>query len=152
MKDADSNLNWAVFVRDFRERHGLTQKVMAEKCGLSVFTLRRIEAGDMPNGPAAATIRKYVESVPVEDVSIPRQVSVDEVSVVLVARTIKHHKEINRLEGLQKNVISKDADDFPEDLEAQATKALLNYIAKITDIEKRHTRLFELMEVGSYGK
>ncbi len=131
---SDDEPDWAAYVRNLRETLNLSQKDLGEKCGLSVFAIRRIEQGDKPKVFEATKIREYVESLPIveERLPLPRH-GFDETSLVLMSRVIKHQKERDRLEGLAKNVISRLSDDKPELVETLATNLLKQYIASITD-------------------
>jgi transcriptional regulator with XRE-family HTH domain len=50
---------FGAYVKCLRETHGLTQEVLAERCGLSADTIRRLEHGSF--SPSLCTIRKLAK-------------------------------------------------------------------------------------------
>jgi transcriptional regulator with XRE-family HTH domain len=50
---------FGAYVKHLREAHGLTQDVLARRCGLSADTIRRLEHGSF--SPSLRTIRKLAK-------------------------------------------------------------------------------------------
>jgi len=75
-------------LKKIRETKNLTQEELAEKSGISVRTIQRIEAGTIPKGYTLKTLAKSLE-VPEKDLLISEplkeEITVDE--VILVAET-----------------------------------------------------------------
>lgn len=150
MNDKAEETDWATLLLDHRDQYGMSQKQLAEHCQLSVFTIRRIEQGDEPRIPEMVKIRKYFESLPVEDEKLPLPKSgLDETSMTLMARVEKHCCAIERVEGLAKNLISRLHDRDPEVTVVLARNLLRQYIASIETPEERHTVLLQLLDVGN---
>lgn len=72
-------------LKKIRETKNLTQEELAEKSGISVRTIQRIEAGTIPKGYTLKTLAKSLE-VPEKDLLISEplkeEITVDEVSLV----------------------------------------------------------------------
>lgn len=153
MNDTNGPTEWSEMLRGFRSTKGLTQKDLATRSGLPIFTIRRIEKGEAPRAAEVTKLRDFFESLPVEDEKLPLiRHGLDETSFNLMARVIRHHKETNRLEGVAKNVISRLSVDKPEVVEMLATSLLRQYIASIPDAEMRHDRLLDLLGIGTNGR
>ncbi|EJL72661.1 helix-turn-helix domain-containing protein [Chryseobacterium populi] len=63
-------------VQLFRENKNLTQAELAEKSGLSLRTIQRIEAGNIPKGFTLKSLAKTLETDP-ENLFVPEKQSID---------------------------------------------------------------------------
>lgn len=150
MQDDATDMDWSSYLRAFRKANGMSQRELGEKCDLSVFAIRRFEQGEMPKHQEADKIRKYIESLPVADnrLPLPRH-GIDEVSAVLLPRIKKHYSELNRKDGLCKNILTRLVDDDPEMLDEFTEYLLRRYALSFRDLETRHDRLLELLKNGA---
>ena len=91
-------------LKKIREKQNLTQEELAEKSGLSVRTIQRIEAGTEPKGYTLRTLASTLEvsekdllitDIPTEEIIIDSPILVDEIETQQAISTIENDEIFN---------------------------------------------------------
>ena len=91
-------------LKKIREKQNLTQEELAEKSGLSVRTIQRIEAGTEPEGYTLKTLASTLEvsekdllitDIPTEEIIIDSPILVDEIETQQAISTIENDEIFN---------------------------------------------------------
>ncbi|TDX87074.1 helix-turn-helix domain-containing protein [Epilithonimonas xixisoli] len=91
-------------LKKIREKQNLTQEELAEKSGLSVRTIQRIEAGTEPKGYTLRTLASTLEvsekdllitDIPTEEIIIDSPILMDEIETQQAISTIENEEIFN---------------------------------------------------------
>ena len=91
-------------LKKIREKQNLTQEELAEKSGLSVRTIQRIEAGTEPKGYTLRTLASTLEvsekdllitDIPTEEIIIDSPILMDEIETQQAISTIENDEIFN---------------------------------------------------------